>query len=642
MTRKLLYIFFFISYAISGISQLDSNNILPQQSLNSDSVELLSMYDKMIFYKELCWKSRTYNSKKALEYGFKALQLSIDLKEIEHQASILNYLGVIYRNLNNYPIALDYYLDALKLADENELIREKAYALNNIGDIHNRKENYDDAIEYISNALILFTKISDKNGMAYCNAQLGLVMRNKKDDNKALSYFLKSLEIRETQNDSIRIAIAYRRIGEIYYLKNDLENTRKYYFNSFNLLENSKDYRAICNAYLSIGKYYLKTDSLKLSKINLQKSYTIGNRHEFKTLTSESSFYLSKILSLQNKYDSAFFYLNIYKSLSDSIINANNIAKVTQIVLQHRYNKELEERKAIELKNKKQARIYYGIFIAIIIIVLTIAISLKKLNKVKQKANTALAEKNQKILEQQEELRTYYDELKEINQTKDKFFSIIAHDLKNPFNAIMGFANLIIDEYDEDDYENIRDYAQVIYNSSEQNYNLLINLLEWARSQTGNIKFQPEHIDADEIINDIIQLLSSNISEKKLVIHYEKSPKHIYADSNMVSTVVRNLLTNAIKYSMPLKNIYISVEKNSNSTEFCIRDEGTGIHSDDIGKLFKIDEDFSKPGTNKESGTGLGLILCKEFINRHKGKIWAESKLGEGSSFFFTIPNTDN
>ena len=229
--------------------------------------------------------------------------------------------------------------------------------------------------------------------------------------------------------------------------------------------------------------------------------------------------------------------------------------------------------------------------------------------------------------------------LRELNATKDKFFSIIAHDLKNPFNSIIGFSNILAQQVREIDLEEVEEYAEIIQRSSRRAMDLLTNLLEWSRLQTGRIQFHPEHIDLVELIERESDLLSDT-ARLKLIEISKKSPKKatVFVDKSMIGTALRNLISNAIKFSHPGDEIVISVEQKPNEYEIAVIDKGVGIKEVSLGKLFHIEESYTTAGTQNEKGTGLGLILCKEFIEKHKGKIWVESEFGKGSTFRFTIP----
>jgi PAS domain S-box-containing protein len=237
-----------------------------------------------------------------------------------------------------------------------------------------------------------------------------------------------------------------------------------------------------------------------------------------------------------------------------------------------------------------------------------------------------------KILENEVELRS-------LNATKDKFFSIIAHDLKSPFNSIVGFSELLVAELKTKNYDEIETYANIILQSSERALNLLMNLMEWSRSQTGKMEFNPEYVEMGNLINEICLLFDDVASQKSIQINRTLPPDTIvFADRAMVSTVIRNLISNAIKFTNTNGEIQISAKQKNNQILISIKDNGVGMSKETIEKLFRIEESFSSKGTNNETGTGLGLLLCKEFVEKHGGIIWVESTVGIESTFFFSLP----
>jgi len=229
--------------------------------------------------------------------------------------------------------------------------------------------------------------------------------------------------------------------------------------------------------------------------------------------------------------------------------------------------------------------------------------------------------------------------LRELNATKDKFFSIIAHDLKSPFNSILGFSGLLSEQLKEKDYENIDEYANLIKQSSQNAYDLLMNLLEWARSQTGKLEFSPEYFEMVVFVNQTILPFNNLAAQKSIVIKTDlPNMLPVYADKHMVSTVIRNLISNAIKFTRPGGAITIKAKKQHNEILISVSDNGVGISKNRTENLFRIDQNTSTAGTANEQGTGLGLILCKEFVEKHKGRIWVESEENSGSTFTFTLP----
>ena len=228
-----------------------------------------------------------------------------------------------------------------------------------------------------------------------------------------------------------------------------------------------------------------------------------------------------------------------------------------------------------------------------------------------------------------------------MNAAKNKLFSIIAHDLRSPFTAIIGFSNMLVDSYEEFDDEERKKMIVTVHDSANGAYKLLENLLTWARSQSGRIDFIPKDIYLKEVVSETVSALFAPASKKEIKISETVSDKDmISADKNMVSTVIRNLISNAIKFTPKKGTIQISTKKqaDSNLIEISVKDSGIGIPKDKINELFRVDKNSSTAGTEGEQGTGLGLILCKEFVEKHGGKIWVESEIGEGSEFKFTLP----
>jgi len=229
--------------------------------------------------------------------------------------------------------------------------------------------------------------------------------------------------------------------------------------------------------------------------------------------------------------------------------------------------------------------------------------------------------------------------LRELNATKDMLFSIIAHDLRSPFNNIVGFSEILIEKMAIKDCDAVVKFAGIINSSSKKAMDLLTNLLEWASLQTGRMVYHPQNIDIELVVNDVLEILSEAAKLKKISIT-KALPKNslVCADRNMIKTVLRNLISNAIKFTHPGGQIIISSQQEQNESVFTVRDTGIGIKKETMIKLFRVDESISTKGTNNEKGTGLGLVLCKEFVEKHGGRIWANSEAGKGSSFCFSVP----
>lgn len=239
-----------------------------------------------------------------------------------------------------------------------------------------------------------------------------------------------------------------------------------------------------------------------------------------------------------------------------------------------------------------------------------------------------------------EDIRRYSEVLKQLNQTKDKFFSIIAHDLKNPFVTILGFSDLLLTDYAELTDEERKYYIEEMKKSADLSHNLLQNLLQWSRAQTGRIEFNPQKLNLHNIVHNNINLLQSTAERKQIQLNHDLPDDiTLTTDEDMLNTIIRNLLTNALKFTNKGGKVEVVAVKQGDFAEITISDTGVGMSDSVKNNLFKLDTTYSTYGTDNEAGTGLGLILCKEFIEKNKGKIWVESRPGEGSKFIFTLPS---
>lgn len=229
--------------------------------------------------------------------------------------------------------------------------------------------------------------------------------------------------------------------------------------------------------------------------------------------------------------------------------------------------------------------------------------------------------------------------LKELIATKDRFFSIIAHDLRSPFNSILGFSDLLQSKLVERDIDKAEEYCGIIQKSASNTMELLDNLLDWARSQSSKMEFNPVNLDLNNLVHETVTLFTESAKHKNIRLLLDTPSKAmLIADKSMLGTVLRNLISNALKFTMPGGAISISIKKSSKSWRISVSDNGVGMSTSELNKLFRIDEVFTTSGTQGEQGTGLGLILCKEFVSKHGGIIWAESETNKGSTFHFTIP----
>jgi signal transduction histidine kinase len=242
----------------------------------------------------------------------------------------------------------------------------------------------------------------------------------------------------------------------------------------------------------------------------------------------------------------------------------------------------------------------------------------------------------------EEKLRKFAEEQAELNATKDKFYSIIAHDLKSPFQTILGYSEMLDKNIEELEIPRISEYARNIYESANETFNLLDDLLKWTGSQTGRINALPEIIYVKELIDSTTKIFRENADSKKISLTSKVTGDlFVSADRNMITTILRNLLSNAIKFTRAEGEINLTAEEYNGNILISVIDSGIGIPEENIPKLFRVEKAFSTAGTEKEKGTGLGLVICKEFVEKNNGTLSVESTPGKGSKFIVSLPKLD-
>jgi signal transduction histidine kinase len=243
------------------------------------------------------------------------------------------------------------------------------------------------------------------------------------------------------------------------------------------------------------------------------------------------------------------------------------------------------------------------------------------------------------VAKQTQSLNEQKAALEELNATKDKLFSVIAHDLKSPFNSILGLSELLLDDTCNYNSSNVKKLVKHIHSTAKNTFNLTENLLSWAKTQTGQMNYNPEELRLHDVLNQVVDIVNASAEVKNISVNIDKIPDvKVYADENMLKSILYNLLSNAVKFTHQNGNINISARPGEKYIEIIVSDDGVGMNEKAKNKLFKIESNFSTQGTAKETGSGLGLILCKEFVEHHGGKIWVESLEEGGTSFLFTLP----
>lgn len=584
----------------------------------------------------------TLDFETAIEWYKKSLVLFESLKDSVNITNCYKSVGLCHFNLYQDEKAIAQFFEGLKYCETDK--ENTARLFSNIAMTHLRLGNKTIASTYYNKALALNAATNNLAGMGTNYNGLGMTYKSRNQMDSALINYFKAHRVFRKIKRRDNMAITLNNIAGIYLnFPDSINKSIQYYNEAWEIFDELgwKYYEAeirqgIGYAFYIQGKYKKAIENYKISN-EISEKYGQG----FKVITTNYDL-LSRVYEKMNDFKTALSYKKLYIQYSDSLHQKGKYEEL--IRLEKQYDLQKKENEIIKLQarqeltnfelRKNQQLKQLG-FITVLILLMLIFFVLKKYID-KNRSNQLLAEKNQVIEKSEQELRI-------LNASKNKFFSIIAHDLKNPFHNVMGYSSLLSKEYDHFNEEERRKFAADINQSTTNIYRLLQNLLDWSRSQTGRLIYTPTDIEFEQILHKTINVLKPLAQQKNIALQTKfNEGLRIYADPSMIETVLRNLVNNAIKFTPENGLIQIKVEQKNGTVQVCIRDNGIGISDEEINNLFRIESKVKRKGTNNEDGSGLGLILCKEFIDKNNGTIWAEKNQDGGSSFLFTIPAPSN
>ena len=642
-----------------GFAFLLITNVFLSQSVDSLVSEINSQPPQEqleIFIDEL-WTYRSKNPTYAMQCGKNGIELAKRLGDNSKLAEVNNLLGVVYRNIGNYTKALEFYNTALEIAKSINDSVQIAYSYNNIGGAYRLERNYTIALTNMFKALEIFENLNMNEGIAFCTINIGIVYRLQGNYSKALDYINRTITIRENLGDKYGLAIALNQFVEILIDKKELDKALNEYKELYRLYEDlddtkgiatalgemggilyekknykaAKDYRersleihksidnteGIVNNLNGLALIYLKLNQTDLAKKSLREAYKICIEPNHTSFLITYYEYASRYFEELGIMDSALVYYKKYSSLKDSLTAHENIASIA--AMEAIYQVDLAAKENQILINENKLKTEQTTFLLILAVLLITFLSFivfrfyrnKELNK----------------------------RLKELNATKDKFFSIVAHDLKNPFNNLLGYSELLAADYENMEEDERKQVVRGLHNSSKKLLALLENLLQWSSANIGSLKYSPQIISIKEQIDELIDLYSDSIKQKNLGIELNAdSALTAFIDVDYFKLVMRNLISNAIKFSHPGGNISIKTDVEGDNILLKVKDNGIGMDEQQLEGLFELGSKKSTRGTQNETGTGLGLILAKDLITGWGGKIFVESELNKGCTFTITIP----
>lgn len=541
-----------------------------------------------------------------------------------------NSFGLTYYYAGNYAKSLSLYLEALEIATKNKDIKMLSMLNENIANLYTAQKDYHQAIIFLEKAVKLNDSIGDQFRSAKTLCNFANVYAKEGKYERAMFNINKSVAVFEKLHNKKWIAQAYKTKGNIYLQQKKYDWALRWFDQSalmHSKIENLRGKTELLNG-MTVAYIGLEKDSLALPLA--QEAFEISENINAMENLGDAAKNLYILNKKNNNYSEALNYHELYQNISHSISRAENNQSLAlqKTKMEHEKQKEfIVAENSIELA--RQRRLLYFSFAVLLILGGIIFMTVRS-----KKAHKSL---NDKLQAKQEVLENRESELEEINLTKDKLFSIIGHDLRGPIGALLEVLKMIRSgdikksEFNQFVPRLIKDVDHISFT--------LNNLLSWGKSQLDGSTTNPTLYGLELLIENNIKLLSETAKSKFITIKNNISQDmHSFSDANQLDIVVRNIISNALKFTPERGLITIDAQEKNKVWILSISDTGVGMDKDTLSKIFSKSENITTFGTNNEKGTGLGLNLCKEMVEKNGGSIWVESEVNKGSCFYFSVP----
>lgn len=572
----------------------------------------------------------------AQEYYQKALEVYTRLNDKQGLAIVYNSIGNNFYMLGKYPEALAQYISSAAIKKELGDERGLSKAYNNIGSIYDRQGNREEALKYYYQSLAIKERLNDKRGLASTYGNISNIIKNYDSLEKAEDYLEKALELYQEIDYKLGAARILSMFGAHHNFLKDYQTALAYYEESAALGKRLGAVQVYDNSIIKKGEQLFELGKYREAEAAFAEGLTIAQENDWENNIINSSQFLTDIYEKLGDHRRALEAHRIFKQASDSLNNRENIVKITRLQAEYEFQQEkdslalVQERQQLsfeaELNERKSFQTSLSIILGMAFIVI-VAIFLF----------------NRRLSVLNEEISTQNAELESLNKMKNRFFSIIAHDLRNPVGIMIGWnhilKNHLTEKYTIKDDGLVQDIFGHLEKSSGQVLNLLDLLLKWAMKEEGVIKYKPEFVNLKEAVEENIHSFDANAEMKNILLKSEVGDElKAWVDKNSFMTILRNLTGNALKFTPDGGEVMVSASQNNGSVQIEIKDTGVGISEDKIGKLFELDRAKVSNGTKGEKGTGLGLKLVYDFVKMNKGKIDVISELNVGTSFRVELP----
>ncbi|NUN09064.1 MAG: tetratricopeptide repeat-containing sensor histidine kinase [Ignavibacteriaceae bacterium] len=611
--------------------------LLAETALLSDEVQR----NAQLSYKVAGAKAECLISLSRHREAERLLSNTIEKASKEGQKEIL---GALYiqagRNAalaSNLQTAMEHYLTGLRIARETGDILETAKGYTHLAILYYILKDTKKALEYNGIAMETAAPLTDKSVLADIYTHELIILINVKNYILAMDYARKAEKIYIETGDLRGQAGAYENIALLYRFLNEDNKGFEYSFKSLELKKRINDVRGAAGSFANIGGALSDLKRYDESLVYLNEARRI--RDSLNDLRGLVAIYkaISAVYEKKGDYKKSLEQHKLYLDYNDSLYSADNTRKIRELEAVYQAEKREEEIESLREINEKDSMIKIYLLITIVLLVLITAVTIIAYRN-KQRSNKELDAVNRDLKKSKEELEKLNEELNFLIRDREKFFKIIAHDLRGPLFTLLGMVEIIAKERDGLSGEKFDYFARESYLLTQSLQNLLENLLSWATLDTGRIKVHAESFDLKAQIDGIISLNNSTAAKKSLTIRYSGDDFiDVHTDKEILNLIVRNLLSNAIKYSVAGGEINISAVRSGETVSLKIADSGEGIPEELMEDLF-TNKIQPKRGTNNEKGTGLGLRLCKEMGDLLNASLSARNHAGGGAAFEVMIP----
>ncbi len=575
--------------------------------------------------------------KQVLKIAHRSLDYSRADQFTEEYAQTNQLAGMAHHSMGSYKHALEYFLQAKDLFLKTDNEQGAFDNLNNIGVVYLELEDYKEALNIFRRLDTLKTLQASTITIP---VNLGIIYYELGDFKKAEANFNRVLNFEKEPFDQRAVAISTLKLGEIYRERGEYKTAINYFNQSIDIyqkLENSlkqvEPLNGIALTYLDLGNNEKALQYASISHVIARENNPLPEKKNM----AET---LYKIYAHQGNAQMALRYHVLFKEFSDSLQNDEINREIGRLEARNEFERQelilKEQQKQQQLKNEKQVaeqRTYLIILALLLLASIVGGYGFYRNAEVRKKANNLLKVKNQ-------EIKNKTKELKQLNKVKNHLFSIISHDLRGPISSLHGIINL--HEIDQMSNDEMRELMPRVAKQLKHSSNLLSNLLSWSRSQLEGYQTEPETFDFKLLAAEVLPNATYQAEDKKVaVVNRVKHPINVYADRSMIELVLLNLLSNAVKFTPEEGRVELSARHLDNRVEISVSDTGVGIPEDKIELLLKYKSFYSTEGTQNEKGTGLGLMLCQDFIEKNNGALEIQSTPGVGSTFCFSIPAAD-